>query len=169
MRLLCRGNTVVHLVAIYNNITAICYRYPAMRLGRKVPPPLPTGWPNREKFWEWIYPFHAISSNFGSAGRKALPPPLPSLPPMAEQGKILKLDLSISCNFQQLWFSWQKSTPKTLKSGGQYIKSVIWVRAAEGVTPRLTEQKGETCFPTRSTTQNERPLVGYGNALIHLI
>ena len=26
--------------------------------------------PNRERFWEWIYPFHAISSNFGSAGRK---------------------------------------------------------------------------------------------------
>ena len=29
----------------------------------------------------------------------------------AKQGQILRLDLSISCNFQQLWFSWQKTTP----------------------------------------------------------
>ena len=69
--------------------------------GRKAPTPQ---WLNREKFWDWIYPFHAISSNFGSAARKAPPP-------AAKQGKILRLDLSISCNFQQLWFSWQKSPP----------------------------------------------------------
>ena len=47
-----------------------------------------------------IYPFHAISSNFGSAGS---PPP--------QTVKIFRLDLSISCNFQQLWFRWQKSPP----------------------------------------------------------
>ena len=35
---------------------------------------LPPQWPNRGKFLDWIYPFHAISSNFGSAGRKAHPP-----------------------------------------------------------------------------------------------
>ena len=34
------------------------------------------------------------------------PPP----PPAPKQGKILRLDLSISCNFRQLWFSWQKSS-----------------------------------------------------------
>ena len=34
------------------------------------------------------------------------------LPPTgAKQGNILRVDLSISCNFQQLWFSWQKSLP----------------------------------------------------------
>ena len=33
--------------------------------------------PKRKKFWDWIYPFHAISSNFGSVGRKVPPPFLP--------------------------------------------------------------------------------------------
>ena len=31
--------------------------------------------PDSENFLDWIHPFHAISSNFGSAGRKA-PHPL---------------------------------------------------------------------------------------------
>ena len=31
--------------------------------------------------------------------------------PAAKQEKILRLDLSISYNFQQLWFSWQKRPP----------------------------------------------------------
>ena len=57
------------------------------------------------KFLDWIYPFHAISSNFGSGGRKASPQPA------AKEGKILRLNLSISCNFQHIWFSWQKTAP----------------------------------------------------------
>ena len=44
-------------------------------LGRRVLPPAEK---NRKNFWDWIYPFHAISSNFGSAGRKAPRPPPPS-------------------------------------------------------------------------------------------
>ena len=36
-------------------------------------------------------------------------PPCPLQQPKRE--KILRLDLSISCNFQQLWLSWQKSAP----------------------------------------------------------
>ena len=36
---------------------------------QKSPPP-----PPQEIFLDWIYPFHTISSNFGSAGRKAPPP-----------------------------------------------------------------------------------------------
>ena len=58
------------------------------------------------KFLDWIYPFHAISSNFGSAGRKA------PLPIVDRQWKFFRLDLSISCNFQWLWFSWQKNLPQ---------------------------------------------------------
>ena len=67
--------------------------------GRKAPSPQQ---PDSENFLDWVYPFHAISSNFGSAGRKAHPP-------VARQWKFFRLDLSISCNFQQLWFSWQKN------------------------------------------------------------
>ena len=148
-----RESTVVHLVVIYNNIIDICYRYPAMKLGRKPPNPT-TRWPNREKFWEWIYPFHAISSNFGSAGRN---PPSQA----AKQGKFCEWIYpfhAISSNFG----SAGRKAPalETLTSGGQYIKSVIWVRAAEWVTPRLTEQKGETCFPMRSTTRTKDHLLG---------
>ena len=57
-----------------------------------------------EIFWHQIYPFQAISSNFGFGGRKATPPPQ-----MRE--KILTPDLSISGNFEQLWFLWHKSPP----------------------------------------------------------
>ena len=97
----------------------------------------PPQWPKREKFWNWIYPFHPISSNFHSAGRKPPPPSSqrgknsetesihfmqfpatfiqlaenPPPHPAAKEGKILRLNLSISCNFQQLWFSWQKAPP----------------------------------------------------------
>ena len=61
-------------------------------------------WPDNEIFLDWNYPFHTISSNFGSAGREVLPS-------AARQWDIFRLNLSISCNFQQLWFSWQKAPP----------------------------------------------------------
>ena len=64
--------------------------------GRKAP------FPRRGKFfWPQIYPFQAILSNFGFGGRK--------VPPMREI--ILTPDLSISGNFEQLCFWWQKSPP----------------------------------------------------------
>ena len=70
-------------------------------LGRKAPPPR-----IREKILHWTYPFQAILSNFGFCGRKA-PPPAP--PRMIE--KLFTLHISISANFKQLWFLWQKSPP----------------------------------------------------------
>ena len=63
-------------------------------------PPLP-GW--GEIFWHQIYPFQAILSNFGFCGRKAPPPRM--------RENFLTPDLSISGNFEQLWFLWQKSPP----------------------------------------------------------
>ena len=68
-------------------------------LWQKSPPPPRM----REIFLHLIYPFQTISSNFGFIGRK--PPP----PWMREN--VFTLDLSISGNFQQLWFYWQKSLP----------------------------------------------------------
>ena len=70
-------------------------------LWQKSPPPT---W--GKIFWLQIYPFQAISSNFGFCGRKAPPPPH-----MREN--FLTSDLSISGNFEQLWFLWQKSPPPT--------------------------------------------------------
>ena len=101
---------------------------------RKMPPPLTPQWPGSEncytisihfmqfpatlvqlaekptptphapharqwKSLDWIHPFHVISSIFGSVGRKALPP-------AARQWNFFRLDLYISCNLYQLWFSW---------------------------------------------------------------
>ena len=57
-------------------------------------------------FWLQIYPFQEISSNFGFCGRKA-----PSPPPPQMREKFLTSDLSISGNFEQLWFLWRKSPP----------------------------------------------------------
>ena len=62
--------------------------------------PCPPGW--GKNFWHQIYPFQAILSNFGFCGRKA---------PPRDEGKFLTPDLSISGNFKQLWFLWQKSPP----------------------------------------------------------
>ena len=67
--------------------------------GRKAPPPsLP-------------YPFHANSINFGSAGRiePHIGGNLAEKPPPRIRENFLTLDLSISGNFEQLWFLWQKS------------------------------------------------------------
>ena len=66
---------------------------------QKSPPPPPrTG----KIFLDWIYPFHAILSNFGFRWQKSPP----------GTGKIFRLDLSI---FMQFWSNlglrWQKSTP----------------------------------------------------------
>ena len=69
--------------------------------GRKAIPP---GW--GKIFLYWIYPFYAISSNFGFCGRKAPPPLLVDL-----RENILTLNLSISCNFQQLWFFCGRKAP----------------------------------------------------------
>ena len=61
----------------------------------------------REIFLHWIYPFQAISSNFGFCGRKA--------PAPQDEGNFFTLDLSISGNFEQLWFLWQKSPPPWMR------------------------------------------------------
>ena len=62
--------------------------------------PPPPGW--GKIFLHWIYPFQAILSNFGFCGRKA---------PLG-WGKFFTQDLSISGNFQELWFLWQKGPPR---------------------------------------------------------
>ena len=65
---------------------------------QKSPPPPRWG----EIFWHQIYPFQGILGNFGFGNRKA---------PPQDKGNFLTPDLSISGNFEQLWFWWQKSTP----------------------------------------------------------
>ena len=66
-------------------------------------PPCPTRW--GKFFWLQIYPFQAISSNFGFCGRKA--------PPHRMRENFLTSDLSIPGNFKQLWFiCGRKPTPQ---------------------------------------------------------
>ena len=69
-------------------------------LWQKSPPPPKM----REVFLHWNYTFQSILSNFGYCGRKA---PHPS----QDEGNFFTLDLSISGNFEQLWFLLQKSLP----------------------------------------------------------
>ena len=79
-------------------------QFPAtLGLVAEKPPPL------YKFFLDRIYPFQAISSNFGFCGRKA--------PPPQDEGKIFDTDLSISGNFEQLWFLWQKSSPPPQDEG----------------------------------------------------
>ena len=84
----------------------------------KPPPP-----PHRmgEIFFHWIYPFHAISSTFGCCGRKA--------PPTQWPNRFFRLDLSISSNFQQLWFLWQKSPPPPTSQTGKNFRLDLSIHA----------------------------------------
>ena len=75
-------------------------------LWQKSPPP-PIGW--GEIFWHQIYPFQAILSNFDFCDRKATPHP------NRMREIFLTPDLSISGNFEQLWFLWQKSPPPRMR------------------------------------------------------
>ena len=47
-----------------------------------------------------------------------------SPPPAAKQGKIFRLNLSISCDFKQLWFSRQKSPPPPYEGNFFYTGSI---------------------------------------------
>ena len=64
----------------------------------------PPGW--GKIFWLQIYPFQAISSNFGFCGRKA--------PPRMREN-FLTSDLSVSGNFEQLCFCGRKASPPRMR------------------------------------------------------
>ena len=83
-----------HDVTLLNHILCII-EHLIVDLAEEPPPPSSQTGKNSE-----IGSIHfiTISSNFGSAGRKVPPSP-------AKQRKVLRLDLSISCNSEQLWFA----------------------------------------------------------------
>ena len=86
-------------------------QFPATFVQVAEKPPQRTG----NFFLDWIYPFHAISSNFHSGGRKPLPlPPHPLLPLLLSPPRNREIFLdwiypfhAISSNFG---FRWQKRT-----------------------------------------------------------
>ena len=113
------------------------------QIGRKAPLPRPQ---SEENFWLRIYPFGAISSNFGFVAEE--PPPTPKVrkifdfgcihlgqfqatlvlwqkspPPPPKWGKFLTSDLSIWGDFKQLWFLWQKSPPPPPPKWGKFLTS----------------------------------------------
>ena len=77
---------------------------------------------NFDQLWFWwqkifshrIYPFQAISSNFGFWGRIFFDLGSIHFPNPRMRENFLTSDLSISGNFEQLWFLWQKSPPPSL-------------------------------------------------------
>ena len=105
--------------------------------GRK--PPLPQ-W--GKIFWHQIYPFQAISSNFGFGGRKAHPPQM--------REKFLTPDLSISGNFKQLWFWWQKRPPRWGKIFWHQIYPFQAILSNFGFCGRKDTPKEGNIFDTRS-------------------
>ena len=123
-------------------------------------------------FWHQIYPFQAILSNFGFCGRKAPLPPQDEgkffdirsihfrqfwatfgfcgrkAPPPRMREIFLTPDLSISGNFEQLWFLWQKSSPPTHRWGKffwhqiypfQAILSNFWFLWQKSPPPQMRE------------------------------
>ena len=84
----------------------------------------PTQEPNREFFLDWIYPFQAISSNFGLSWQKSFPLQEP------ETGKFFRLDLSISGNFQQLWVQLAVKLPPRSQTG----KILDWIYSFQAIS-----------------------------------
>ena len=114
--------------------------------GRK--PPLPQ-W--GKIFWHQIYPFQAISSNFGFGGRKAHPPQM--------REKFLTPDLSISGNFKQLWFWWQKRPPRWGKIFWHQIYPFQAISSNFGFVAEKTPPKRETFLtPDLSISGNFKQL-----------
>ena len=118
------AHVVAHDVTSCTDISCIIEHHIGDELAETPPPRM------REIFFHWIYPFQTISSNFGFCGIKAPPPNMKEKfstgsihfkqfqetlvfvaekPPPPDEWKIFPLDLSISDNFKQLWFLWQKS------------------------------------------------------------
>ena len=95
-----RGCTLISL-SLCNTKTTVFNRQNLnlMQIGRKSPP-LPFGGYSVHIMWcDITLPNHISCIIEHLTGD------------LSKEGKILRLDISISCNFQQLWFSWQKSTP----------------------------------------------------------
>ena len=123
--------------------------------GRKPDPPR-----MRENFiLHWMYPFQAISSNFGFCGRKASPPPPPRM-----REKIFTLDLSISGNFEQLWFLWQKSPPPPPQDEGNFFTLDLSISGNFEQLWFLWQKSAPP--PPPITTRDERPLAGYDHRFI---
>ena len=115
-------------------------QFPAtlVQLAEKPPPLPPPHGQTGESIQDWIYPFHAICSNIGSAGRKA-PHPTPhdqtgeksetgsihfmQFPatlvqlakkppnPHGQTGEKSETGFIHFMQFPETWFSWQKSSP----------------------------------------------------------
>ena len=71
-----------------------------------------------------------------------------SPPPVAKQGNILRLDLSIWCNFQQLWLSWQESLPSPVAKQGKIMKLSIHFMYFPATLVQLAEKPHPPYFCT---------------------
>ena len=156
------------------------FRVTLVFAGRKAPP---SAW--GKNFWHQIYSFHEFLSNFGFCGRKATPTQdegkifdIRSIhfrqfwatlvlwqksPPSPQMREIfLTPDLSISGNFEQLWFVWQKSHPPHSQDEGKFFdtRSIhfrqFWatlVFVAEKPPPH-SQDEGEFLTPDLSISGN---------------
>ena len=133
------------------------WQFPATLVFVAEPPP-PTPTRMREKNVHWIYPFQAISSNFGFCGRKA-----PPLPPQ-DEGFFFTPDLSISGNFQQLWFLWQKSPPPNppLRMREFFL---YWIYPFQAISSNFgfCGRNDDDFHRTRTSTRYERLFAGNGD------
>ena len=133
-----------HNITLLNHIPHIIIHH-IKDLAEKPPPPTK----NRENFLNWIYSFHAILSNFASAGRKA---------PPGTGNIFFRLDLSISCNFEQLWFQVAEKTPLfSAFSWETWLMSPMWNAHGPHTTNPHSDFSYPNIFfrlPTLSTFQN---------------
>ena len=141
----------------------------------------------RENFLHWIYPFQAISSNFGFCGRKVPPwirefffytgsihfrqfpttlvfvaekPP----PPPKMRENFFTLDLSISGNFQQLWFFVAEKPPPRMReifftldlsiSGNFQQLWFLWQKSPHTPPPRMRKFFLHSIYPFQTISSN---------------
>ena len=113
---------------------------------QKSPPPM------KENFWHQIYPFQAISSNFGLGGRNPPPPRMKEI--------FLTQDLSISGNFKQLWFCWQKSHPRwrkifdTRSIHFRQFQATVCFGGRKAIPPRWGKNFWHQIYPFQAISSN---------------
>ena len=92
---------MAHEVTSHTNISCIIEPHIGGNLAEKPPPPQGLG----KNFDIGSIHFRQFRATLVFVAEKA--------PPPEDEGNFLTPDLSISGNFEQLWFLWQKSPPPT--------------------------------------------------------
>ena len=118
--LLVRYSTRIAAHDVTSRTDISCIIEPHFGLWQKSPPPPPQ---DEGKFFDLRFiRFRQFRATLVFVAEKPPPPPPPQPPPPPRMREnFLTSDLSVSGNFEQLWFLWQKSPPPPPQDEGKFF------------------------------------------------